>query len=99
MKSPGYLRTFSPDYKHDCFVCSHTTPEQTIHLLKEHDIPIEDEIILKFKYNAPMLVSKIFLKDLLGKDSFSQNGIQIMFKLREWKKTHKRHLKELYNSK
>ena len=96
MQSPGYLRTFSPDYKHDCYVCSHTTPEKTIHLLKEHDIPIEDELILKHSYNAPMLISKIFLEEVLGKDSFSQNGIQIMFKLQEWKKNHKQHLKELH---
>ena len=25
MKAPGYLKTFSPDYFHDCCVCSHNT--------------------------------------------------------------------------
>ena len=95
MKSAGYSKTFSPDYKSDCCVCSHNTPEKTIHLLKEYEIPIEDDFILKNNYTAPMLISKLFLKDVLGKDSFSQEGIQIMLKLEEWKKIHKIHLKGL----
>ena len=95
MKAPGYSKTFSPDYFHNCCVCSHNTPEKTIHLLKEYDIPIEDDFILKNNYTAPMLISKVFLKDLLGKDSFSQKGIQIMKELEKWKKLHKTHLKDL----
>ena len=95
MKAPGYSKTFSPDYDHDCCVCSHNTPEKTIHLLKEYKIPIEDDFILKNNYTAPMLISKVFLKDLLGKDSFSQKGIQIMKELEKWKKLHKTHLKDL----
>ena len=99
MKSEGYSKTFSPDYCDDCCVCSHNTPEKTIHLLKEYEIPIEDEFILKNNYTAPMLISKEFLEDLLGpKDSFSQKGIQIILELEEWKKIHKIHLKDL-NSK
>ena len=97
MKSGGYSNTFSPDYYDDCCVCSHNTPEKTIHLLKEYEIPIEDDFILENNLTAPMLISKLFLKDLLGKDSFSQKGIQIMFKLEEWKKIHKSHLKDLNN--
>ena len=96
MKSPGYFRTFSPDYSHDCCVCSHT-PEKTVHLLREYDIPIEDDFILKNNYTAPMLISKLFLTDVLGKDSFSQKGIQIMLELEKWKKLHKFHLKNLNN--
>ena len=95
MKAPGYSKTFSPDYDHDCCVCSHNTPEKTIHLLKEYEIPIEDDFILKNNYTAPMLISKVFLEDLLGKDSFSQKGIQIMVELEKWKKLHKIHLKNL----
>ena len=34
-----------------------------IHLLKEHEIPIEDEFIVKNNYTAPMLISNVFLKD------------------------------------
>ena len=97
MKSSGYSKTFSPDYEHDCCVCSHNSPEKTIHLLKEYEIPIEDEFILKNNYTAPMLISKVFLKDLLGKDFFSQKGIQILLKLEEWKKIHKNHQKDLNN--
>ena len=95
MKTAGYSKTFSPDYEPDCCVCSHNTPEKTIHLLKEYDIPIEDDFILKNNYTAPILTSKVILKDLLGKDSFSQKGIQIMVELEKWKKLHKIHLKDL----
>ena len=95
MKCSGYSKIFSPDYFDDCCVCSHNTPEKTIHLLKEYDIPIEDDFILKNNYTAPMLISKLFLKDLLGKDSFSRKGIQIMLELEKWKKLHKIHLKDL----
>ena len=72
MRTPGYSKTFSPDYDFDCCVCSHNTPEKTIHLLKEYDIPIEDDFILKNNYCTSILTSKIFLKSLLGKDYFSK---------------------------
>ena len=98
MKSGGYSKTFSPDYDFDCCVCSHNSPEKTIHLLKEYEIPIEDDFILKNNYTAPMLISNVFLKDLLGKDSFSQKGIKIMLELEKWKKLHKMHLKDLNNN-
>ena len=96
MKRAGYSKTFSPDYEHDCCVFSHNTPEKTIHLLKEYEIPIEDDFILKNNYTAPMLISKVFLKDVLGEGIFSQNGIQILLKLGKWKEIHKNHLKDLY---
>ena len=95
MKSAGYSKTFSPNYEDDCCVCSHNTPKKTVHLLQEYDIPIEDDIILKNNYCSSILTCKIFLKDILGKDFCSQKGIQILIKLDEWKKSHKRHLKDL----
>ena len=95
MKSAGYAKTFSPNYEHDCCVCYHNTPEKTIHLLKEYEIPMDDDFILKNNYTAPMLISKVFLKDFLGKDSLSQTGIQIILKLEEWKKIHEIHLQDL----
>ena len=52
MKTPGYSKTFSPYYKHDCCVCSHNTPKKTVQLLKEYNIPIEEDIILKNNYCA-----------------------------------------------
>ena len=93
MKSSGYSKTLLPDYEHDCCICSHNTPEKTIHLLKEYEIPIEDDFILKNNYTAPILISKVFSKDLLKKDS--QKGIQIVLELEKWKKLHKIHLKDL----
>ena len=97
MEAPGYSKTFSPDYDcDDCCVCSHNTLEKTIHLLKEYEIPIEDDFILENNYTAPMLISKVFLEDLLGKDSFSQKGIQIMVKLEKWKLIHESHLQDLF---
>ena len=94
MKSAGYSKTFSPDYEHDCCVCYHNTPKKTVHLLKEYDIPIEEDVILENNYCSSILISKS-LKDILGKDFCSQKGIQTILKLDEWKKSHKRHLKEL----
>ena len=95
MKTSGYSKTFSPNYEADCCVCSHNSPEKTIHLLKEYEIPIDDDFILKNNYTAPILISKVLLEDLLGKDIFSQKGIQIILKLDKWKKIHKLHLKDL----
>ena len=97
MKSAGFSKTLSPDYEYDCCVCSHNTPEKTIHLLDEYEIPIENDFILKNNYTAPMLLSALFLKDLLRKDSFSQTGIQIMLELEKWKDFHKIHMKDLNN--
>ena len=99
MKTPGYSKTFSPDYDFDCCVCYHNTPEKTVHLLKEYEIPIDENVILKNNYCAPILTSKIFLKNLLGKDFFSKSGMQTVFKLNEWKKIHKDHLNDLRTNK
>ena len=95
MKSPGYFKTFSDDYDPDCCVCSHNTPEKTIHLLKEYEIPIEDDFILKNNICSPLLTSKFLMKDILGNELFSQKGLETMGKLKKWKKIHKRHLKQL----
>ena len=95
MKSPGYFKTFSDDYDPDCCVCSHNTPEKTIHLLKEYEIPIEDDFILENNICSPLLTSKFLLKDIFGNEFFSQKGIQTMGKLKKWKKNHKQHLKQL----
>ena len=95
MKAPGYFKTFAEDYNHDCCVCSHASPVKTIFLLKEYEIPIEDELILKNNYCAPLLISKVLIKDILGNDLFSPKGIQTMTKLNEWRTSHERHLKQL----
>ena len=95
MKSPGYFKTFSDDYDPDCCVCSHNTPEKTIHLLKEYEIPIEDDFILENNYCSLLLTSKFLIKEIIGDEFFSQKGIQTMGKLKKWKKNHKQHLKQL----
>ena len=95
MKSPGYFKTFSDDYDFDCCVCSHNTPEKTIHLLKEYEIPIEDDFILENNYCSPLLTSKFAIKNILGNDLLSQKGLETMKKLKQWNEIHKRHLKQL----
>ena len=95
MQSPGYSKTFSDDYDTDCCVCSHNTPEKTIHLLKEYEIPIEDDFILENNICSPLLTSKFLMKDIFGNEFFSQKGIETMGKLKKWKNIHKQHLKQL----
>ena len=95
MQAPGYFKTFADDYDPDCCVCSHNTPEKTIHLLKEYEIPIEDDFILENNYCSIFLTSKFVIKDILGNDLLSQKGIEIVRKLKEWKKYHDCHLKQL----
>ena len=95
MQAPGYFKTFSDDYDPDCCVCSHNTPEKTIHLLKEYEIPIEDDFILENNYCSIFLTSKFLVKDILGNDLLSQIGLETMKKLKEWKKYHDCHLKQL----
>ena len=95
MQAPGYFKTFSDDYDPDCCVCSHNTPEKTIHLLKEYEIPIEDDFILENNYCSIFLTSKFLMKDILGNDLLSQKGIETMKKLKEWKNFHDCHVKQL----
>ena len=94
MKTSGYSKTFSPDYDFDCCVCSHMSPEKTIHLLTEYDIPFDRDIILKNNYCIPILIIPIF-RDVLVPDALSPNGRKILMDIRKWKKVHKKHLKEL----
>ena len=96
MKSPGYSKTFSPDYDHDCCVCSHMSPEKTIHLLTEYDIPFDRNLILENNYCIPILIFPTF-RDILVPDALSPNGRKILMDIRKWKKLHKKHLKELCN--
>ena len=91
MNTPEYSRTFSPDYEHDCCVCSHNTPEKTIHLLKEYNIPIDDDFILKNNYTAPILTCPMIM------DTFAENthSPKLMTELTNWKKIHELHLQTL----
>ena len=91
---PGFYRTFSNEDLNDCVVCSHNTPEKTIHLLEEYEIFIEQELILKNNYCAPILIFSKSLKDL-NIDLLSQRGKQIMLTLAKWRKLHELHLKTI----
>ena len=46
----GSLRSLFLDSEGNLFSVKHNTPEKTIHLLKEYEIPIEDDVILKNNY-------------------------------------------------
>ena len=97
MRSPGYFRSFSSDYDDDCFVCSHNTPEKTIHLLNEYEIPIDPDIILHNDYCSPILTFTMISKDILGVDFLSEKGKSILLQLEVWKQAHKNHLISLNN--
>ena len=96
MKCAGYSKTFSPDYEHDCCVCSHASIEKTIHLLAEYDIPFDRDIILKNNYCIPILIDPSF-RDILVPDVLSPEGRKILLDITKWKKLHKKHLKDLCN--
>ena len=98
MKSPGYYNTFSDDYEEECFVCSHNTPQLTIHLLNEYDISISKELILSNNICSPILTFPSALKEL-NIDLFSEKGREICFKLTQWNEAHKEHLKQLNQTK
>ena len=91
---PGFYRTFYNDDLNDCVVCSHNTPEKTIHLLEEYGIFIEKELILRNNYCTPILIFPQSLQDL-NIDFLSENGKQIMFTLTKWRKLHEIHLKTI----
>ena len=94
MNTPGYYTTLSSEYEENCVVCCHNTPEKTIYLLREYEIPIEDNLILENSYRASILTLPSLLKEILGND-FLSKGLQIMKEITKWKKIHKKHLKQL----
>ena len=94
MKAPGYLKTLSSDYDFDCCVCSHASPEKTIHLLQEYEIPFDRDLILNNNFCTPIFTFPAFT-DILVPDALSPDGIQIMIEIEKWKKIHKNHLKTL----
>ena len=95
MNTPGYSKTLLPDYDFDCCVCSHATPEKTIHLLNEYEIPLDTDFILKNNYCAPILIVPAFINILLP-DALSPNGKKILKEITAWQKIHKHHLKTIY---
>ena len=88
------IKTLSPDYDFDCCVCSHASPEKTIHLLQEYEIPFDRDLILNNNFCTPIFTFPAFT-DILVPDALSPDGIQIMMEIEKWKKWHKVHLKTL----
>ena len=97
MKCSGFSQTFYPDYDDECCVCSHNTPQKTLHLLKEYDMKVSPELILKNNLCSPVLTFTALWKHILGKNILSPSGIQIMTGCKMWKNIHKQHLRRLGN--
>ena len=95
MRSPGYVLTLSSDYEDECCVCSHNTPEKTIHLLREYNMDIQPALILKNNLTCPVLTFTAFWEDVLGNEILSSGGKQIMTECMKWKEIHQQHLKRL----
>ena len=72
------------------------SPEKTIHLLTEYDIPFDRNLILENNYCIPILIIPPF-RDILVPDALSPDGRKILMDIRKWKKLHKKHLQELCN--
>ena len=69
MKTPGYWKTFSPNYDFDCCVCSHNTPKkQSIFWMNMIFYAIVDYIwILENNYCTPLFTFPAF-RDILVPD-------------------------------
>ena len=96
MKSPNFIKTLMDDYEEDCFTCYHNTPEKTLCLIQEYNIPIDDKLILENNLCAPILTNTKALS-LINVDIFSEKGRNIAKIFNKWKKTHLEHLHELRN--
>ena len=97
MKCSGYSQTLSYDYDDECCVCSHNTPEKTLHLLKEYDMNVSPDLILKNNLCSPVLTFPSLWKHILGENILSPSGKQIMTGCIQWKNIHKQHLRRLGN--
>ena len=91
MQAPGYYQTLAPDYEENCCVCYHNTPETTIYLLQEYDIPIANDVILENNYCAPILTFPTAVSDL-NINILSDNGRRILGELTKWRNMHKLHV-------
>lgn len=92
MKCNGYKNTLESDYSHDCPVCSHKTPKETLFLIQEYDIPIDKDFILSNNITTPML---IYGKASFIDNIFSPEGRKIATELDQLRKLHEQHLDTL----
>ena len=86
--------------KYRCAVCEHNTPEETILLLKEYDIKLDDiDIIVRENWNVPLLLHAKL--STFGLKLTTPEGKSFTKKMRDLNQIHQSHLKQLpnYNSK
>ena len=74
-----------------------TIPEKTLHLLKEYDMNVSPDLILKNNLCSSVLTFPSLWEHILGKNILSSSGKQIMMGCIQWKNIHKQHLRRLGN--
>ena len=77
----------------ECAVCDHNTPEKTILLLNEYEIPFGKKLENE-EWTAPLLLFAN-LSSIFEVASFSPEFRTISTKLSKWKKFHNSHMNEL----
>ena len=77
----------------ECAVCDHNTPEETILLLNEYEIPFGKKVENE-EWTAPLLLFAN-LSSIFEVDAFSPEFRTISTNLSKWKKIHNLHMKEL----
>ena len=86
--------------KYRCAVCEHNTPEETILLLEEYKIQLDDtDIIVRENWSVPLLLHAKL--STFGLKLSTPAGKKFTKKMRELNQIHQSHLKQLpnYNSK
>ena len=91
-KNVGYIKPSEIDGETGCAVCDHNTPEKTIFLLQEYEIPFGKQIEIG-EWTAPMLLhAELAVFDV----SFLSPEFKVIAKkLSGWKKLHQDHLEKL----
>ena len=88
----GYVKPCETNEKKECPICDHNTPEKTIFLLQEYEIPFGEQIIAG-KWTAPLLLyAELSVFDV---SFLSPESKVIANKLTKWKKLHQFHLEQL----
>ena len=91
-KNVGKTKPREINGKIECAVCDHNTPEKTIFLLQEYEIPFGKQIETG-KWTAPMLLyAELPVFDVAF---LSPESKVIAKKLTEWKQIHQLHLQQL----
>ena len=82
--------------KYRCAVCEHNTPEETILLLKEYDIKLDDiDIIVRENWSVPLLLHAKL--STFGLKLTTPEGKSFIRKMSDLNQIHQSHLKQLPN--